>query len=177
MPSIKQLHILPPSKKFRVTLPCPLATYYIKITFALSFYNSDRPLGKINLHKLLRIEQTPTSWSTSNRSSRREVIVSRLRIGHTRITYSPLINSNNYTISSILPALPWRKLYSWTHLIMPQHRFPPPFLKQSKIIFSQFIFSKNILRSIYSGTYHYMNSLFEIHRLYCQLFKRPAYVL
>ena len=44
------------------------------------------------LTKLRSIKKAPTPWSSSNRSSRHEeIIVSRLRIGHTRLTHSCLL--------------------------------------------------------------------------------------
>ena len=40
-------------------------------------------------NKLKTIKKEPTSWSSSNRDSRHEeVILTRLRIGHTRLTHS-----------------------------------------------------------------------------------------
>ena len=50
-------------------------------------------------NKLLPIKQTPTPWSSSHRSSRREeVILTRLRIGHSRITHSHLLNPDTNKI-------------------------------------------------------------------------------
>ena len=52
-------------------------------------------------NKLLPIKQTPTPWMSSLRDSRREeVILTRLRIGHTRITHSHLLNPESPTPSS-----------------------------------------------------------------------------
>lgn len=49
-------------------------------------------------NKLLPIKQIPIQWSSSIRDSRREeVILTRLRIGHTRITHSHLLN--NYILT------------------------------------------------------------------------------
>ena len=46
-------------------------------------------------NKLLSIKKSPTHWSTSHRTSRREeVILSRLRIGHTRLTHLYIISPN-----------------------------------------------------------------------------------
>ena len=43
------------------------------------------------LNERRSIKKTPTPWSSSNRSSRHETIISRLRIGHTRLTHSYLL--------------------------------------------------------------------------------------
>ena len=69
---------------------------------ASDFMNHFRQLilQKWNLHwknqinnKLLAIKKIPVPWSSSIRNSRREeVILTRLRIGHTRITHSHLLN-------------------------------------------------------------------------------------
>ena len=46
-------------------------------------------------NKLFKIKKEPSPWSSSHRESRREeVIITRLRIGHTRITHSYLVNQN-----------------------------------------------------------------------------------
>lgn len=47
-------------------------------------------------NKLLRIKKTPTPWKSSFRQSRREeVVLARLRIGHSRITHSHLFNTDS----------------------------------------------------------------------------------
>ena len=55
-----------------------------------SFWQNQSP------NKLHLIKQTPTPWRSSYRDSRREeVVLARLRISHTRITHSHLINSSS----------------------------------------------------------------------------------
>lgn len=45
-------------------------------------------------NKLLKVKKDPIPWSTSNRKNRHEeIIIARLRIGHTRITHSYLLNN------------------------------------------------------------------------------------
>ena len=47
-----------------------------------------------NLNKLRKIKTEPISWSSSHRDSRREeVILARLRIGHTRLTHTYLLTN------------------------------------------------------------------------------------
>ena len=49
-------------------------------------------------NKLHKIKKTPIPWSSSHRESRREeVILSRLRIGHTRLTHSFLLLTTHKT--------------------------------------------------------------------------------
>ena len=51
-------------------------------------------------NKLLRIKQTPIPWTFSLRESRKEeVVLTRLRIGHSRITHSHLLNPQSPTPS------------------------------------------------------------------------------
>ena len=52
-----------------------------------TYWKSQQP------NKLLTIKKEPIPWTSSKRESRREeVIITRLRIGHTRLTHSYLIN-------------------------------------------------------------------------------------
>jgi len=52
-----------------------------------TFWNNQHP------NKLLVIKKTPCPWTTSDRQARREEVkLTRLRIGHTRITHSFIIN-------------------------------------------------------------------------------------
>ena len=54
-------------------------------------------------NKLRTIKKDPVPWATSARESRREeVILARLRIGHTRITHSHLINPYSFSPPSCL---------------------------------------------------------------------------
>ena len=95
-----------------VDLAAKQATYFPSITDksdlpAADYKNHYRSLIIKNWHtfwqnehsnKLRRIKKDPIPWSSSLRESRREeVILSRLRIGHTLITHSHLINPYSFT--------------------------------------------------------------------------------
>lgn len=58
--------------------------------FQSSLESLEKPKNQDN--KLAKIKLIPTPWSSSNRTSRRqEIALTKLRIGHTRLTHSHLI--------------------------------------------------------------------------------------
>lgn len=78
-------------------------------------------------NKLRRIKQIPLPWISSNRSSKREeVVLTRLRIGHTRITHAHLIN----------PLLsPARCPHCFTNDLSVDHLFTCPLLQSLRSSF------------------------------------------
>jgi len=84
-----------------------------------TFWNNQHP------NKLLAITKTPCPWTVSDRQSRREeIILTRLRIGHTRIIHSFIISPN--TLFPLrLPLLSRRKPHSRVHLLSPSSATPP----------------------------------------------------
>lgn len=72
------------------TPPEDLKNYYSKKIS--QFWHKNWKDQKLN--KLRKIKMEPISWSSSHRNSRREeVVLSRLRIGHTRLTHTYLLTN------------------------------------------------------------------------------------
>ena len=78
----------------RITDNSPLPASDFKNHFSLLISNNWKLRWKEQLdNKLVAIKQNPVPWSSSVRNSRREeVTLTRLRIGHTRLTHSHLLN-------------------------------------------------------------------------------------
>ena len=76
-----------------ITDPSPSPAYDLKTCYRSLITTAWNNLWTNLPHNKLRhIKSKPSLWSTSNRNSRREeVILSRLRIGHTRLTHSYLL--------------------------------------------------------------------------------------
>ena len=79
----------------KITDPSPLPSYDLKnahrTSILATWHKQWEELSNTSQNKLRSIKDKPTHWSSSSRASRQEeVILARLRIGHTRLTHTYL---------------------------------------------------------------------------------------